>query len=118
MLQKSTKHSCVTRIITKSTSIGVLAPTYSRLWFQFLGAPLKMHKLLFYANDVNHCGGGTKHKYALDKPAILEIWPNKVETNLTQDEIKSFEEVGFVLNIQQLIFPQSLFGGECFHSYK
>jgi len=41
-LQKSTKHSCVTRIITEPTSIGVLAPTYSRLWFQFPNAPLKL----------------------------------------------------------------------------
>jgi hypothetical protein len=43
-LQKSTNHSYVTKIITKTTSIGVLALTYSRLWFQFLGAPLKLHK--------------------------------------------------------------------------
>ncbi len=31
-LQKSTKHSCATRIITKPTSIGVLALTYLGLW--------------------------------------------------------------------------------------
>jgi hypothetical protein len=48
----------------------------------------------------------------LDKSAILEIWLNKAETNFTQDEIKSFEEAGFVLNRQQPIFLQSLFGGE------
>jgi hypothetical protein len=61
---------------------------------------------------MNHCVGGTKHKYALDKPTILEIWPIKVETNLTRDEIKFFEETGFVLNRRQPIFPRSLFGGE------
>jgi hypothetical protein len=32
-LQKSTNHSCATKINTKLTSIGVLALTYSRLWF-------------------------------------------------------------------------------------
>jgi hypothetical protein len=32
MLQKSTKHSCATKIITLLTSIGVLALTYSGLW--------------------------------------------------------------------------------------
>ncbi len=31
-LQKSTKHSCVTRIITKPTSIGVPTLSCSRLW--------------------------------------------------------------------------------------
>jgi hypothetical protein len=61
---------------------------------------------------MNRCVGDTKRKYALDKPTILEIWLIKVETNLTIDEIKSLEEVGFVLNKQRSIFPQSLFGGE------
>jgi hypothetical protein len=32
MFQKSTKHYCATKIITKSISISVLALTYSRLW--------------------------------------------------------------------------------------
>jgi hypothetical protein len=54
---------------------------------------------------MNHCIGDMKHKYALDIPAILEIWHVKVETNITQDEIKFLEEVGFVLNRQQPIFP-------------
>jgi hypothetical protein len=78
-----------TRIITKLTPIGVLAPTYSRLWFQFPNAPLKLYKFWLYADDMNQCIGSTKCKYALDRPIILEIWPIKVETNLTQDEIKS-----------------------------
>jgi hypothetical protein len=43
-LQKSNKHYCVTRIITKSTSIGVRASTYSMWWSQFPYAPLKLHK--------------------------------------------------------------------------
>ncbi len=30
-LQKSTNHSCVTKLVTKTTSIGVLVPIYSRL---------------------------------------------------------------------------------------
>jgi hypothetical protein len=87
-----------TRIITKPTSIGVLAPTFSRLWFQFLGAPLKLNKFWFYAYGMNRCVGGMKRKYALDRPNVSEIWHVKVKTNLTQDEIKSFEEMKFVLN--------------------
>jgi hypothetical protein len=49
---------------------------------------------------MNCCVGDTKHKYALDNLAILEIWPIKVETNITQDEIKFLEEARFVLNIR------------------
>jgi hypothetical protein len=50
-------------------------------------------------DDMNCCVSGTKCKYALDRPIVLEIWFIKVETNLTINEIKSFEEEGFVLNI-------------------
>jgi len=41
-----------------------------------------------------------KRKYALDRAVVLEIWFIKAETDFTQDEIKSFEEVGFVVNRQ------------------
>jgi hypothetical protein len=61
---------------------------------------------------MNRCIGGTKHKYALDILVVLKIWHVQVKTNITQDEIKSLEEKRFVLNKQQLMFPQSLFGGE------
>jgi hypothetical protein len=82
-LQKSTKHSYAIGIITKPTFIGVPASTYSRLWFQFLGAPLKLHKFWFYAYDMNYCVGNTKHKYALDRSTAPKIWPIKVQTNFT-----------------------------------
>jgi hypothetical protein len=77
-LQKSTKHFCATRIITKPTSINVHAQTYLGLWFQFLDAPLKLHKFWLCANDINHYVGGTKRKYALDIPIVSKIWPIKV----------------------------------------
>jgi hypothetical protein len=34
--------------------------------------------------------------------------------NLSQDELKSLEEKGFVFNKWWPLFPQSLFNGECF----
>jgi len=43
-------------------------------------------------------------KYGLDRLVMLEIWLIKTEINLTQDEIKSLEEVG-LLNRRQLICP-------------
>ncbi len=39
-----------------------------------------------------------KRKYALDKSIVLEIWLVQIKPNFTQDEIKSLEEMGFVLN--------------------
>jgi hypothetical protein len=52
-LQKSAKHSCDVKIIANPTSISVPTLTYSSLWSQFLGAPLKLHKFWFYADDMN-----------------------------------------------------------------
>jgi hypothetical protein len=97
-LQKSTKHFDATRIITKLTYIGVLTPTYSGLWSQFLKTPLKFHNFWFCVDDMNCCIDSTKCKYALDRPVVLKNWPIKTKTNFTQDEIKSFEEARFVLN--------------------
>jgi hypothetical protein len=64
-LQKSTKHSCATRVIANPTSIGVLALTYSRLWSQFLNALLKLHKFWFCVDDMNQYVSSMKCKYAL-----------------------------------------------------
>jgi hypothetical protein len=61
---------------------------------------------------MNHYVGGTKRKYALDKPVVSEIWLVQAKTNLTQDEIKFIEKVGFVLNKQQWIYLNNLFKGE------
>jgi hypothetical protein len=47
---------------------------------------------------MNICVGIIKRKYALDKPIVSEIWSIQVETNLTQDEIKSREEAKKILN--------------------
>jgi hypothetical protein len=44
-LQKSSKQYHTSRIISKLITIGVLVPIYSNMLSQFLGAPLKFHKL-------------------------------------------------------------------------
>jgi hypothetical protein len=61
---------------------------------------------------MNWCIGNTKHKYAFDKLTISKFWPIQVKTNFMQDEIKFLEEVRFVLNKRQPIFPKSLLGKE------
>jgi hypothetical protein len=71
--KKTTNHSYVTRIIIKLTTIGVLAPIYLSLWSQFLGAPFKVYKFWFYANDTNHYMGGSKCKQVVHKLVVLYI---------------------------------------------
>jgi hypothetical protein len=79
-------HSCVARIIANLTSISVPASTYSRLWFQFLDAPLKLHKFWFCAYDMNCDVGDTKCKYALDRLVVPKIWLFQVETNPLEEK--------------------------------
>jgi len=43
-LQKSIKQYYTSKIISKLIKIGVFVPIYSSMLFQFLGAPLKLHK--------------------------------------------------------------------------
>ncbi len=94
--------------------VGVHASTYSDLSSQFLGAPLKLHKFWFCANDMNCCAGGMKCRYAVERSIVLSIWHVQEGTNLSHNEVKALEEVGFVINIQQPIFPQSFFVEENF----
>jgi hypothetical protein len=49
---------------------------------------------------MNRCISNMKCKYALDRLVVSKNWHVKVETNFTQDEIKSLEEARFVLNKQ------------------
>jgi hypothetical protein len=46
--------------------------------------------------------------------AILLIWLMQEGTNLSRNEVKSFEEVGFIFNKRQPILLESLFIGENF----
>jgi hypothetical protein len=50
-----------------------------------------------------HYMRGMKRNYAIDKPMISSIWPMQEGSSLSHDEMKSFEEVSFVFNRQQLI---------------
>ncbi len=47
---------------------------------------------------MNHCMGGTKRKYVIERLVVPSIWPMQERTNLSQDEVKFHKEVGFVFN--------------------
>jgi hypothetical protein len=102
------------RIITKSIAIGVHAPIYFDLPFQFWGAPFKFHNFWFCANDMNCCMGGMKHRNIVERLTVLSIWHVQGGTNFSHDEVKVLEEVRFVINIQQPILPWTLFAGKSF----
>ncbi len=77
------------RIITKLIAINVSTFIFSHLSSKFIGALFcLLHEFWFYVDDINHCVGGTKHKYVINKLAIRSIWPMQKRTNLSQDEVK------------------------------
>jgi hypothetical protein len=39
-----------------------------------------------------------KHRYVMDRPIVPEIWHVQEGTNLTQNEVRSLKELGFVVN--------------------
>jgi hypothetical protein len=87
------------RILTKSTTINVSTFIFSYLSSKFIDALFCLfHEFWFYVDDINHCVGGTKHKYVINKLTILYIWPMQKGINVSQVEVKSFEEKGFFLN--------------------
>ncbi len=45
----------------------------------------------------------SKHRYVMDRPIVPKIWHVQEGTNLTQNEVKSFKEVDFVVNKGQSI---------------
>jgi hypothetical protein len=48
----------------------------------------------------------------MDGPIVTKIWHVQEGTNLTQNKVRSFKEVGFVINKRRSIQPWSLFGGK------
>jgi hypothetical protein len=72
-----------------------------------------LHKNM-YANNMNRYMGGTKCKYAVDKSMVLSNWHVQEGMNLSQDEVKFLEEIGFVFNKQQPIHPEKQIGEKCY----
>jgi hypothetical protein len=48
-----------------------------------------------------------KHRYVVEKLVVLLIWPMQERTNLSHNEVKALEDVGFMFNKQQPIFLEA-----------
>ncbi len=59
-----------------------------------------------------HCVKGTKRKYFVDKPLVPSMWPVRIGTDLTQFEVTTLEELGFVLCEACKCAPRTLFANE------
>jgi hypothetical protein len=90
------KH-CDAIIIAKKTICATPNPCYNGLWFDLKGFAPICHMFWFFEDDLIHCVGGIGRKYFVDRPLVPSTWPMQVGTDLTQFEVTSLEEVGFVL---------------------
>jgi hypothetical protein len=48
---------------------------------------------------------GSKKKWVLDWPNLPTLWPMKVGTKLTHEELIALEDVGFQLHQQEALSP-------------
>jgi hypothetical protein len=56
--------------------------------------------------------GGSSRKYAIVKPHVSSIWLVQHGVNLTQKEVLSLEQVGFLFDLGRCTSPRNLFKGE------
>jgi hypothetical protein len=61
------------------------------------------YKFWFCLDDIKRCVSGNKKKYVLDWPVVPIIWPVKIGTNLSRQEVLALEDVGFQLQQREAL---------------
>ena len=67
-----------------------------------------MKKLWFCADDITRCVHGTVRESIIDRPQPPAVWPMKIGTNLTQQEVLALECAGFRLVDREDVPPIDL----------
>ena len=74
---------------------GTHASTYKRLMKEFRSHNNGEYEFWFCPDDIKRCVSGSMNKYVLDWPIVPNTWPVKINSNLSQEEVVAFEDVGF-----------------------
>ena len=61
---------------------------------------------LVLPNDIKRCVSENKKKYVLDWHVVPRIWPMKIGTNLSRQEISALEDVEFQLQRKEVFSPR------------
>jgi hypothetical protein len=69
-------------------------------------------EFFFYNDDIERCVKVTRPKWVQLRPDIPSIWPVKIRTNLSTNEILDLESASFQLPQCAVISPGRLFGME------
>ncbi len=99
-LLKNTSVKCTRKINTHKTTFGSIAPCYfgfcAQLWYE----ALEHHKHWFCLDDWIIIVGGSLKKYVVACPHVSIVWPIQHGVNLTQKEVSSLEEDGFMFDYE------------------
>ena len=106
-LQANTNAKCDTRVARGSH--GTPAPTYFGKKRDYHTKKSIEVGFWFCADDIKRCVSGNKKSWVLDWPAIPRIWPVKVGTNLTREEVFALEDAGFQLQQRGAMSPRQMF---------
>jgi hypothetical protein len=105
--QANTKKKCIARIVQDGKSTA--APTYTGLMDNYKKNRKESMQFFFCNDDIERCVKGTKRKWVVSRPAVPEVWPVKLGTNLSCKEILSLENAGFRLPQRKEMSPARLF---------
>ena len=100
-------------MVTNHRSVAV--PTYNGMWFNYALQRMQRKEFVFCPDDIERCVKGIRRKWVRkfsdhqNKPPIPPVWPVKVGTNLTRQEIFNLENAGFQLPPKERITPTRLF---------
>jgi len=94
-LQAITKKKCTAQII--QNNMATTATMYIGMMVNYKKNKIDRMQFFFCNDDIECCVKGTKRKWVLSIPPVPNIWPVKMDTKLTKEEILALEATGFTL---------------------
>ena len=67
------------------------------------------YEFWFCHDDIKCYVSGSMKKYVLDWPIAPNTWPVKISSNLSKNEVVTFEDVGFQLQQREVLSPRHRF---------
>ena len=64
------------------------------------------YEFWFCPDNIKRCVSGNKKKYVLHWLAVPSIWPMKISTNLSRQEVLALEDAGFQLKQSEVLSPR------------
>jgi hypothetical protein len=80
-------------------------PTYKGLKKEYGFTNNVEYKFWFCPDDIKRCVSWNKKKYVLNWPVVSNIWPVKIGTNLSRQEVLTLVDVGFQLQQREVLSP-------------